>query len=179
MSAATPPERVVLLDEHRRPVGTADKRTVHHAHTPLHLAFSCYVFDGRGNVLVTRRALAKRTWPGVWTNSFCGHPAPGEELADAVRRRAGHELGLDLVDVELVLPDFAYRATAPDGTVENEVCPVFRATAAGEPVPNPDEVVEWRWAPWSELAELGRVAPWAISPWAAEQLPLLAEVFGD
>ena len=61
-------ESVVLLDEEGHAIGTADKRAVHDADTPLHLAFSCYLFDGAGNVLITQRALHKLSWPGIWTN---------------------------------------------------------------------------------------------------------------
>lgn len=163
-------ELVVLLDADGRPCGVADKHTVHHRETPLHLAFSCYVFDAEGRLLVTRRALGKRTWPGVWTNSCCGHPAPGEEMRDAVHRRVRQELGIDLEAVECVLPDFRYRATAADGTVENEICPVFTARTADVPLPDAGEVAEWRWVDWSDYRTLASATPWAVSPWSAEQV---------
>lgn len=170
---ATRDELVVLLDESGRSIGSADKSTVHDVDTPLHLGFSCYLFDDHGRVLLTRRALGKRTWPGVWTNSFCGHPAPGEDPADAVRRRAVEELGAAVGEPACVLPDFRYRAVAADGTVENEICPVFWARVEGPIAPVADETMDHRWVDWDELTAAAAL-PWAISPWAVEQVPLLA-----
>jgi isopentenyl-diphosphate delta-isomerase len=165
---------VVLLDEHRRPIGQLPKSQVHHGATPLHLAFSCYVFDGSGAVLMTRRAVTKRTWPGVWTNTCCGHPLPGEASTDAVARRLREELGLRLVRSAVALPDFSYRAVAPDGMVENEFCPVLVGSVEGAPQPDPTEVLEYHWAPWLDVATLAETAPWAISPWSALQIPQLS-----
>jgi isopentenyl-diphosphate delta-isomerase len=167
-------ELVVLVDPAGQPVGTMPKAEVHGPDTPLHLAFSVYVFDAGGRFLATRRALGKRTWPGVWTNSCCGHPAPGEELAAAARRRLDQELGLRPARLELVLPEFAYRAVAADGTVEHEVCPVLAAYLDGAPEPpvtaDPGEVAEWRWVPWEAFRTVAATAPWALSPWAVGQV---------
>lgn len=165
-------ESVVLLDEQGRAVGTADKRGVHHADTPLHLAFSCYIFDEHGSVLVTQRALDKLTFPGVWTNACCGHPAPGEPLADAVRRRVHQELGLRLDDVRLLLPRFRYRAVQ-DGTVENEMCPVFVATTSDEIRRDPSEVEATRWEPWAEFRRGVLDGSRPISTWCREQVEQL------
>ena len=77
-------ELVVLLDEHAQPIGTAPKASVHHRETPLHLGFSCYLFDPAGRVLLTQRALSKATWPGVWTNSYCGHPEPSSSAGATI-----------------------------------------------------------------------------------------------
>ncbi|WP_369046133.1 isopentenyl-diphosphate Delta-isomerase [Sinomonas sp. P10A9] len=167
-------ELVQLVDDDGALLGTAPKATVHTDHTPLHLAFSCHVFGPDGRVLVTRRALSKKTWPGVWTNAFCGHPAPGEPFDDAIRRRAQQELGLEVGSIEPVLPDFRYRAVDVSGIVEYEICPVFRAVAAGDPAPNPDEVSEWAWSDVAEFHAAVAAAPYAFSPWLVMQLDALA-----
>ena len=172
-ATATDDTLVVLLDEERRPVGAAPRATVHNAATPLHLAFSCYAFDPAGRLLVTRRALGKKTWPGVWTNTCCGHPGPGEDLAEAMTRRLGEELGLVPREVELVLPDFEYQATMADGTMENEFCPVFRVVVDGDPTPDPDEVADWHWVDWADFESSATRTPWLVSPWAAMQVPQL------
>ncbi len=176
MSAAGEPraELVVLVGEDGRALGTQEKATVHHEATPLHLAFSCYVFDDAGRVLVSQRALSKVTWPGVWTNSVCGHPAPGEELAAAVRRRAAHELGLELADVELVLPGFRYRAVMDNGVVENELCPVHVARAVGREDLDPSEVEAVEWVAWPRFRDEVRDGTREVSPWCVAQVTALA-----
>lgn len=170
-------DHVVLLDERRQPIGTAPRATVHTGDTPLHLAFSCYVRDDEGRVLMTRRALAKRTWPGVWTNSCCGHPRLGESMPDAIERRLHDELGVEVTDLACALPDFAYVATDASGIVENEVCPVYTAQLlhpSRDLVPNPAEVSDWVWASWNDLAAAVAAAPFAFSPWAVQQVPQLS-----
>ena len=164
-------EHVVLLTESGEPVGTAPKSEVHTDRTPLHLAFSCYVLDDDGRLLVSRRALSKKTWPGVWTNAFCGHPASGESLSDAVDRRAREELGARVRDVRLVLPEFRYTARDDSGIVENEICPVHLARLDAPLSPYPGEVMATAWVPAESLATAVSAAPFAFSPWLALQLP--------
>lgn len=165
---------VVLVDHTGDPIGVQDKAEVHGLSTPRHLAFSCHVVDERGRLLVTRRALEKRTWPGVWTNSFCGHPAPGETLNDAVRRRAAFELGLSVDHITCAIPEFAYVARDASGIEENEYCPVFIARATSSLTPNPAEVAQTQWTTAAELTSAIDSAPWAFSPWMVEHFPELA-----
>ena len=172
-------ELVVLADPNGNRVGTMPKSEVHHGDTPLHLAFSCYVFDTSGRLLVTRRALDKATFPGLQTNSVCGHPAPDEEVRDAVRRRAADELGLVVDDVRLVIPRYAYRAVFR-GVVENELCPVFAAFVGDTAITlDPREVHEADWVPWDQFSAdvLGGVRD--VSPWSQEQVGLLVTLGPD
>jgi isopentenyl-diphosphate delta-isomerase len=163
------PELVVLLDETGTPCGSAPKAAVHATDTPLHLALSCYVVDRGGRLLLTRRSLRKRTWPGVWTNSCCGHPLPGESIREAASRRVRQELGLQVERVALAFPDFSYRAVMDDGTVENELCPVVVVAVSGEPMLDPAEVDDARWVPWDEFAAMACAGDPRLSPWSIAQ----------
>lgn len=175
---ASAPEQVVLVDEQGQPIGVADKATVHGERTPRHLAFSSYGFDRAGRLLVTRRAESKRTFPGVWTNTCCGHPVPGETLQDAATRRLNFELGLEVTDMRMVLPDFSYRAS--DGRIEeNEFCPVLTCIVDGEPKPRPDEVGQVEWWSWAHFLGAAADPDSGLSPWARLQAPLLnAALYG-
>lgn len=164
-------ELIVLVDETGQPVGTADKLASHHAATPLHLAFSCYVFDDRGQLLVTQRAAGKKVWPTVWTNSVCGHPAPGETMDAAIARRLEYELGMTASDLSCALPDYRYTTPAYNGIIENEFCPVYVARATSLPRPNPLEVDDFRWMSWGDFLA-GTTADTAdtYSWWCKDQL---------
>jgi isopentenyl-diphosphate delta-isomerase len=176
----TEEECVVLCAPDGSAAGTAPKSTVHHSDTPLHLAFSCYVFDPAGRVLVTRRAYGKQTFPGVRTNTCCGHPAPGERMRIAVLRRLWHELGIVPSALELILPAFRYRATAADGTVENELCPVYRGviTSDVQVTVHPPEVHEAWWVPWAEFAAQADGSD-PLSSWCVQQVRELSAVGPD
>ncbi|MDJ0312576.1 isopentenyl-diphosphate Delta-isomerase [Arthrobacter sp. H35-D1] len=165
-------ELVRLLDEDGAEIGTAEKALVHTEQTPLHLAFSCHLIDDQGRTLLTRRALSKLTWPGVWTNSFCGHPGPGESFEEAIVRRAAVELNISVSNVQPALPDFRYRAVDASGIVENEICPVFTAVYAGPETisPNPAEACDWAWSDLVDVEEAVTATPFAFSPWLVQQL---------
>lgn len=170
-------DEVVLLSEQGEPIGATARIPIHGPDTPLHLAFSSHLFNSRGQVLISRRAVSKVTWAGVWTNSCCGHPRPGEAIEDAVRRRVREELGLTVLSLAPGIPDFRYRAVDASGVVENEICPVFVARVAdGDPVPDPDEVAEWEWVDWADLVAAIRAVPRAFSPWSVRQVPALDAV---
>ena len=168
-------EKVVLLAEDGRAIGTAPKVEVHHADTPLHLAFSCYVFDEAGRFLLTQRARHKPTFGGVWTNSCCGHPAPGEPIEDAVRRRVEQELGLTLEDLRLVLPAFRYRAVMDNGVTENEMCPVFVATTRDAVRLDPEEVDDHEWVDWADFRAGVLDGSRDVSVWCVQQVTALPE----
>ena len=163
---------VDLVDEAGRVIGQAARASVHSSNTPRHRAFSVYLTDDAGRVLLTRRALSKITWPGVWSNSCCGHPRPGESDVAAIHRRVYEELGVEVANVDAVLPDFSYTATDPHGLVENESCPVYCASIVDTAVlrPDPEEVMDYQWLTWPDLVATVERAPGLLSPWAVAQV---------
>ncbi|MGC1206879.1 MAG: isopentenyl-diphosphate Delta-isomerase, partial [Ornithinimicrobium sp.] len=136
--------------------------------------FSVYLFDAQGRTLITRRALGKVAWPGVWSNSCCGHPRPGESTPEAIARRVREELGVQVRDLSVLLPDFRYRAVDASGIVEHEVCPVYFGRVDHDPSPDPDEVMDYAWVPWPQAVDALTCAPAVFSPWMGLQVPLLS-----
>lgn len=167
-------ELIVLVNDKREPIGSAEKLSSHHGDTPLHLAFSCYVFNNKKELLVTCRALSKKVFPGVWTNTACGHPAPGETLDDAIKRRLRYELGMEISSLKVVLPGYRYKTPPFNGIIENEICPVYAAYATGQPIPNPAEVKDFKWMPWQAYVKaLEADKANKFSWWSKDQLKQL------
>lgn len=170
-------ELIVLVDETGKPLGSAPKLTSHHLSTPLHLAFSCYLFNRDGEFLLTKRAESKKVWPGVWSNSVCGHPGPGETLEQAIKRRADYELGLkEVKDLRVVIRNYRYKTLPFNGIVENEFCPVYLARVSGEPKLNPEEVSDYRWVDWEDVKRDIVVRPGKYSFWFKDQLPKINDL---
>lgn len=169
-------ELVVLVDESNTAVGTCPKAVVHTGDTPLHRAFSCFVFNRVGELLLQQRSHSKKTWPLVWSNSCCGHPLPKESSLAAVRRRLLQELHLQPAEIHEVLPDYRYRAEHL-GIVENEICPVYVCWSEQAPVPEPAEVEACRYICWSDfttaLRDPADAAFDEFSPWCREEALLL------
>lgn len=166
-------DMVVLVDENNVPIATARKLPTHDADTPLHRAFSVFIFSEEGELLLQQRAGSKKTWPLVWSNSCCGHVMLHETTADAARRRVKFELGLTGIRLKCILPDFRYRAEK-DGVVENEICPVFVGFTTREPRPNADEVEATQWLPWATFVIESSRAENVLSPWATQEAMLLS-----
>ena len=91
-------EHVILVNDQGKVIGTQEKYAAHTSHTPLHLAFSSWLFNANGECLITRRALSKKAWPGVWTNSVCGHPQADEATEQAIIRRCRFEVGAEITE---------------------------------------------------------------------------------
>ncbi|MFG3497472.1 isopentenyl-diphosphate Delta-isomerase [Streptomyces sp. NPDC047928] len=150
-----------LVDEDGNTIGTAEKLSAHQAPGQLHRAFSVFLFDEEGRLLIQRRALGKYHSPGVWSNTCCGHPYPGEAPFAAAARRTFEELG---VSPSLLAEAGTVRYNHPDpasGLVEQEYNHLFVGMVQAPLRPDPEEVEETAFVTASELAERHASAPFS------------------
>lgn len=164
-------ELVVLVDEDNNILGTMPKSEVHGAETPLHRAFSVFIFNEKGDLLLQQRSHMKKTWPLAWSNSCCGHPGLGESNVDAAKRRIKDELGMTMEMIQEVEP---YRyCFSKDGVMENEICPILVGRAGSDPVISPEEVEAIQWISWNDFFAEIKDQPKKYSPWCREEAIIL------
>ena len=141
-------EQLILVDAQDRELGVKEKLQAH-VEGALHRAFSVFVFDSEKRLLLQKRARTKYHSGGLWSNTACGHPRPGETTLAAARRRLHEEMGFDCELREAF--EFLYRAELDGALVEHEYDHVLVGTHEGEPAPDPSEVEDWRWVTMDEL----------------------------
>jgi len=164
-------DALILVDAEDRQVGNLHKTLCHEGRGILHRAFSLLIFNHRGELLLQQRALAKRLWPGFWSNSCCSHPRWGESLEAATSRRLNEELGLRC-ELQFLFK-FQYQAQFDANGAENELCSVFAGRCGEPPRINRAEIMDWRWIdPAALQAEMdgpggaARFTPWFILEWS-------------
>lgn len=163
-------EQVILVDINDRPTGSEEKLKAHEL-ALLHRAFSVFIFNSKGELMLQRRALHKYHSPGLWTNTCCSHPRPGEETMQAAHRRLKEEMGFDC-PLEWKF-SFIYQAPFDNGLTEHEFDHVFFGSFKQDPIINPDEVAEWKWVSMEWLLQDVRTNPQDYTIWfkiALEQI---------
>jgi len=166
-------EELILVDESDREIGHATKTACHDGPGILHRAFSIFVFNSSGHLLLQQRSAEKRLWPLFWSNSCCSHPRRGESMEEATRRRLHQELGL-ATELEHLFT-FSYHARYKDLGSEREMCWVFAGTSDAEPRFNTREIAGIRWiAPDALDRELAET-PERFTPWFKQEWPRVRE----
>jgi isopentenyl-diphosphate delta-isomerase len=165
---SSPTESLILVDEHDREIGAASKHACHAGEGKLHRAFSVFIFNGHGELLLQQRSAQKPLWPLFWSNTCCSHPRVGETMTVAVERRLDEELGLRCEP--RFLYKFKYHAPYEDRGSEREFCWVYAGHCDDEPLANDNELADWRFVSVAALdAELAatpeRFTPWLKLEW--------------
>lgn len=170
-------EPLILVDADDREVGYASKADCHNGHGTLHRAFSLFVFNGRGELLLQQRSASKRLWPGYWSNSCCSHPRQGEDMREATQRRLQQELGLRCA--LRYLYKFEYQADYGELGAERELCSVFLGRTDAPVRANRNEVAAWRYVPAAELDREIAGFPERFTPWLKLEWERLRRDFCD
>ena len=170
-------EPLILVDSDDRELGWMDKSAAHDGDGSLHRAFSLFIFNGAGELLIQQRAPGKRLWPSFWSNSCCSHPRAGEELNEAVVRRLQQELGMQ-AKLHFVYK-FEYLAHYLDLGSEHELCSVYIGRSDDQPVINATEIQAWRWIPAAELTRELADHGDRFTPWLKLEWEYLRQQFGD
>ncbi len=161
-------DELILVDSDDREIGHDDKATCHDGHGILHRAFSLFVFNPRGELLLQQRSRGKRLWPGYWANSCCSHPRHGESMPEAIARRLDEEMGMRC-ELRFVFK-FEYQADYHDLGAEHELCWVYVGQTSDPVRANANEVEAWRFVSATDLdAEMAahpeRFTPWLKMEW--------------
>ncbi len=170
-------ELLILVDNQDQEIGTLDKQSCHDGDGVLHRAFSVFIFNTEGDLLIQKRAAGKRLWPGFWSNSCCSHPRAGEHLADAANRRCEQELGLR-AELEF-LYKFEYQANFGSAGSEHELCSVFVGSVQGEPRFNATEIEAINWISPASLDHNLEHSPEEYTPWFQMEWQKLNADFRD
>lgn len=170
-------ERLILVDENDNEVGTVSKAEAHDADGILHRAFSLFIFNADGELLLQRRSTEKRLWGGYWSNSCCSHPRAGEEMESAVRRRLEQELGIR-AELEFVYK-FIYQADFGDAGAEHELCWVYVGRSDDAVQANAAEISEWRWVKPEILEAEIAASPDRFTPWFKMEWERLTREYPD
>lgn len=170
-------EELILVDADDNETGYLSKAEAHDGAGTLHRAFSVFLFNERGELLLQQRAGSKRLWPGYWSNSCCSHPRRGETMEVATRRRLRDELNIE-AELEFVYK-FCYDANFGDAGSENELCHVFLGRLTGEVHANDHEIAATRFVSSPELVEEMKESPEAFTPWFKQEWEELVNKYGD
>ncbi|MFN5911459.1 MAG: isopentenyl-diphosphate Delta-isomerase [Bacteroidota bacterium] len=155
-------DQVILVDEFDRQVGTEEKLEAHRLGL-LHRAFSVLVFDSEGKMLLQRRSFDKYHSGGLWTNTCCSHPAPGEAIEDAAKRRLSEEMGI-CCDLEKRF-SFIYKAELDKGLTEYELDHVLTGISDETPHLNPEEAMSFKWMAMNDLLDDVQRSPEKYTAW--------------
>jgi isopentenyl-diphosphate delta-isomerase len=170
-------ELLILVDSSDNQTGSLSKAQCHDGDGVLHRAFSIFLFNGDGELLLQQRTSGKRLWPMYWSNSCCSHPRQGEAIAVAAGRRLQDELHT-AAELEFVFK-FGYQATFGCLGSENELCHVFLGNVEGEPTANESEIEAIRYVSAAELEREFESTPDVFTPWFIMEWQRLNNEFAD